>query len=58
MANSKFSGDVKRTYAVGEVIVREGDVDGEMYIIQKGRVRLYKKAGLKKARKRPQFSKR
>ena len=45
MANSKFSGDVKRTYAVGEVIVREGDVDGEMYIIQKGRVSVRKRVG-------------
>jgi CRP-like cAMP-binding protein len=45
MANSKFSGDVKRTYASGEVIVREGDMDGEMYIIQKGRVSVRKRVG-------------
>ncbi len=39
----KFSGDMQRTYEAGEVIVREGDLDTVMFIIQKGSVSVRKR---------------
>ncbi len=38
-----FRDFVSRKYAEGETIVREGDFDSEMFIIQKGSVRVAKK---------------